>query len=127
MATLATLSIPLTTINGTQTFGPALIPQGVTWARLAIDRTAGGQSLNSQPSAEIDLLIEVSLDGTTWQAEISAHAVGGLVFVRGVQQNTSFIEVNPIEGDPASTTRQARATVSTNASVSVAGNLTLGS
>lgn len=127
--TLLTLNIPLSTLSvGAHVFGPASIPVGVTWASIVIDRTAGTSSLNSLPTtASVFIKIEVSLDGgTTWQEEVEAGTQGGIIIVRGVQLNTFSVLVQPIAGDPASTTRRARATVTTNTSVSVSGSLTLG-
>lgn len=127
MATLATVTIPLVTLNGTQVSIPVAIPQGVTWARLSIDRAVGAQSLNAQPTAQVSLLVDVSLDGLAWQPEVRSTTDGGIVIIGGVQQDTSFVNVQPIEGDPTSTTRLARATVTTNMAVSLSGALSLGS
>lgn len=125
-----TLDIPVQTLPvGSQTFGPATVPDDLTSATLTIDRTVsrgGVDGLNAQPATTtVDIIIEESDDGgTTWALRAGAGLIGGIYVSNEAGDPYLFSNVT-VDLNQA-TGRQVRAVVVVGgARVAVAGNLTV--
>jgi len=122
---MATLTIPLTTLNtGAHTFGPATVADADKAAALTVDRTPAG-GLNSLTAAtSIDLLIEQSDDGgATWFLLVDGSIPGGAqpAFRGGGTATSDTIAVSFAPGAG----RRVRATMTvTGGPVAVQGTLT---
>lgn len=144
-----TVNIPLTTLAPNQvvdhTTLPALdssVPVGVTEYTLAVNRNVGTSSLDTTPSARLVIAVDYSLDGgTTWNPGLDPATTphyststinGGVIQLTNKQTGQLFTvevsqETTGIPGDPTSSTRRVRASVTNGpATVSVSGSLTIG-
>lgn len=122
-----TVNIPLQTLNkGSKVLPTANIPVGATGVELHIDRTAGTNSINGNASLTMRFLVEESDDnGVTFNQIVACDLVGGL-WPDGEGSSTDFLETVVgcgFLGDPSSTTREVRATLTSSARVSVQGSL----
>lgn len=113
MAT-TTFQIPQSTfpVGTNGPFGPFAVPTGATAAQLVIDRVA---SLNGQPNT-VSILAELQFSqdgGSTWTplGQYNFTTVGGSVVYNGQVATTSGFSMNPMPGDPANASREARVVI----------------
>jgi len=119
------IAIPLHTFTASEvvTVPATNIPTGNTHAQLLINRNVGTNSLEANPAASISWFMEFSLDGgQTFGNGAGAGTVGGLLASGGHVSDVG----DDLPGDPQSTLRQVRGSVTNGATtLSVSGSLNL--
>lgn len=120
---MPTLTIPTTTLPvGVTTLGPVNVGNN-SRAGITVDRTIAGGLNSVSTSSSIQVLIQTSIDGVTWNDLCGATWPGGIWVTGHGQVNTSSISTGDV--DAAVTKVKVIATVTGPSSIAVAGTITV--
>jgi hypothetical protein len=86
-------SINNTRLTGTQTFNFTSSQPGATEAVITINRTINGGLNSLAASATLQVIVERSLDGETWEHAGGATWQGGAIVVKGITLATEKLSV----------------------------------